>query len=445
MKVKNDKWIVRILCALGAITLWVLVMMKVNPLWKNDFNNIKVNINDLSSLENQGYVLMNEKSDFKVDVKISGLKNNLLKFNSRDIIATIDLNDIRGIDKEGIHHLPVKIQDIENFEITSYSPIYITCNVEKRITKSVGIEVKYEGSQVAGYYVGNGVSNPDSVLVTGPRSVVDSAKSAIAVVNVEGESEILSRSEPVRIVDEKGNELSEVSVKPITVDIALPIYPTKEVPIVVDFVGEPQEGYRVTNLKTELGTVTIAAPKGLLETINEVKTEPVDISGANVDIVVDKNLITDGKIKITDGNHKTKVTATIERIIEKDFEFTFDDIELLNLDENYIVTPIFENEDNQEDSNNGESTDTDEVDNTNLQTPKIKIKVKDIATTIAKISKSNIKLSLDLKDITPGVYELELIIDVDPKAETVASNYQVIKLNVEIKSTEDDSSEDGQE
>lgn len=457
MKVKNDKWIIKVLCALGTITLWVLVMTKVNPIVKNNYDHIKVNISNLGILENQEYVLMNDTNDFTVNVKVSGLKNNVLELSSNDIKASIDLKDIVTENKEGIHNLPIKIQNIDNIEITGYSPAYIPCLIEKKITKSIGVRVKYEGVQNKGFYVDKGISNPSSVLIKGPRSIVDSAAYAIAVVNVDGASQILSRTEPVRIVNDQDIEITTLTVNPFTVDITLPIYPTKTVPVVAQIVGVPKDGYKMTDIKAELGSVTIAGSKSILDTISDIKTEPIDITDANVDIIAEKGLVVEEGVIITDSNYKTKVTASIDRIIDKSFDFSFEDIEIINLPEQYDLTPIFDEQlsngnfdgENEQQDENGEAdesgtqdNETDDSQNDKSKPFVFKITLTDVAPKIANINKQDIKLSIDLKDVTEGVNELPIICNKDGEIETIDINPQTVKLLIQLKSIDAEQNSD---
>ncbi len=54
---------------------------------------------------------------------------------------------------------------------------------------------------------------------------------------------------------------------------------SKEVPVKLEFVGEPKEGYNVASLKPATEKIVITGPKSLIEKINEVKGSEIEVSG----------------------------------------------------------------------------------------------------------------------------------------------------------------------
>ena len=70
-------------------------MSEENPVITTD-KNISVNMTNIASLERQNLTIM-EPKDVRVNVKISGKRNDVNKVTERDIIATVDL---RGYKEE---------------------------------------------------------------------------------------------------------------------------------------------------------------------------------------------------------------------------------------------------------------------------------------------------------------------------------------------------------
>lgn len=456
MKIKDDKFIVKIVCALIAIVLWVLAIMQVNPPWDYEFSNIKVNVKNIAKLEDGNYVLMEDVNNFIVKVKLSGLKNNLLKIKSSDIVATIDLNKIVGKDKSGEHRIPVEITSLDNFEVLSFSPMYITCTVEKEISKAIDVTVKHTGVVNDNYYVGRGISKPASIIIRGAESRVESVSEALAVVNVNGLEKDITKSISLMLKDANNEDVNGVVMDKSVVSITQPIYETKTVSVKPDFIGEPKEGYKLMDVISERTTVKIAGRRNILDNISNIITEPLDIRNQIVNVVNDKSLILEDGILVVDNIDKVKVVAKIDRIITKEFKFNYEDIEFENLDGKYIAKIIdekqLETEDSQvegstgisQNNNDNNSSDDDKNSNNDDDDKKdydFKVIIKDGISKIRDLDKSDIKLYIDCKDVTEGVNVIIVMLNVNEQFEETSVSPDKISVKVELKPENNDKDE----
>ena len=274
---------------------------------------------------------------------------------------------------------------------------------------SVDVRVQHEGSHASGYYLSvYGASNPESVIVKGPRSIVNSVSSAVAVVNVEGMSEYVAQNKPVILIDNTNKEIDTrlLTITPSSVEASYDILPTKTVPVKPTFTGEPAEGYKLTDITSDLESVEIAAPKEILDTIVELETEPIDITDASINVMSDKKIIAGKNVNIIGKTNKVNVTATIEKIVEKDFIYNFSDIEFANKGDDYIITPIEEGQ-------------------------VITVTLKATSTIINKLNKEDIKLVVDLIDSVEGVNEIILNVTTDAELESIISDTEYIRFNLE--------------
>ncbi len=414
MKVKNDKILIQVICALVAVGMWVLVMVDKNPLNEKTFNKIPVTIKNTEALTkgSASYTLMENKDSFTVNVKVKGLHNDLLKLQSKDIKATAEITDF----KEGINSLLVEVEipNSNDMKVEVVSPKSITCTIEQIVSVSVDVRVQYEGSQASNYYIDYGSSNPESVIVKGPRSIVNSVSSAVAVVNVDGMSEFVSQNKPVVLYDNTNKEVDTklLTISPSSVEASYDILPTKKVTVKPIYTGEPAEGFKLTDITSDVTSIEIAAPKEILDTIVELETEPIDITDASLNVMSEKKIITGKNVKIISKTNKVNVTATIEKIVEKDFIYDFNDIEFANKGDDYIITSIEEGQ-------------------------IITVKVKAASSIMNKINKDDIKLIVDLLDAVEGVNEVLLSVTTDAEIESITSDTELIKFNIEIVKVEE--------
>ncbi len=411
MKIKNDKIVIQVICALVAVGLWMLVMIDKNPMGDRTFNKIPVTINNIEAL-NRGdtkYVIMNDSKAFTVNVSVKGLYEDLLKLQSKDIKAAAEITDFN----EGSNSFVVEIELPKDMELKTVSPRYITCTIEEIVSVPVDVYVQYEGSQATGYHLGKyGASNPETVFVQGPRSIVNSVSSAVVVVNVEGQQENVTQKKPVKLYDNTNKviDMKYLTITPGSVEASYEIQPTKTVPIKPIIIGEPAEGFKLTDISADLDTVVIAAPKEILDTITELETEPLDITGASINMMSEKKIIVGKDVNIVGNANKTNVSATIEKVVEKQFEFSFEDIEFANKGQGYIITPEDENQ-------------------TFLVT------VTAPSSIINKLIKEDIKIKVDLINAIDGLNELGLTLDTSADIDSITINNEVIRFNLEKAST----------
>ena len=89
-KFKDNNMLAKILSLVIAILLWSYVMGVENPNETITIRNVRVNFQNMESLEQKGLILLSPSEQF-VNIKISGKKNDLDKIRQGSIYATADL------------------------------------------------------------------------------------------------------------------------------------------------------------------------------------------------------------------------------------------------------------------------------------------------------------------------------------------------------------------
>ncbi len=329
MKIKNDKIIIRITCLAVSIALWMFIMVVDNPVRDGNIYNVPVTIKNLNALENSNLVLMNsDKDHLTITVRVKGTLDQISKLKSGDFSAYIDVIGL----PEGITNAKVEVSGPSGVEVVNTNPSQIVCNIESIISRVMDVTVQYEGNQAQNYYRTLPLSNPSSVKITGPRSVVNSAAIAVATVNIEGAVDNVVKTVPVRIYDGKDTEIF-MSAPIDNVKVTVPVYPTKYVNLVPNVTGTPEEGYQLTDVTIKPDKVRIAARKDILDTITELKVADLDISGEFNNILSSKEILDADGLFILDLTTAPVVNAVIEKTIEKEFVMEASDVKFTNLKE----------------------------------------------------------------------------------------------------------------
>ncbi|MEA5096559.1 MAG: CdaR family protein [Sedimentibacter saalensis] len=409
MKIKNDKLVIQVTCLIVSVILWIIIMVETSPLLNTTYTNIPVTIKNLSALENSNLVMMNtDKDNLTVSVKVEGYGEQLNNIKKGDFTAYIDVYGYG----EGITNAKVEISGPSGVEIVNTYPSQIACNIERIISRVMDVTVQYEGNQADGYYKSLPLSNPSSVKITGPRSVVNSANHAIATVNIEGVKNDLVKTVPVRIYDGTDTEIFMSS--PVgNVEVTVPVYPTKYVNLVPVVTGNPEAGYQLVDVTVNPGKVRIAARQDILDTIKELSLAELDISGAYNNILSSKDILnTDGLI-LMDLTTTPVVNAVIEEVVEKEFVYKTSDIQFVNLKEGSNATPA--------------NTDQDII-----------VKVVGTSSIVNSLKKSDLILSSDMTEAVAGniTVNVECVTDIKLNSISLSQNTVDVTVTAPVAATD---------
>lgn len=379
MKIKNDKLVIQITCLIVAFVLWMIVMLVTNQTLEESYPNVSVTIRNLSALEKSNLVIMNQdKENITVTVKATGLTEQLEKISSRDFSAYID---VLGFN-EGITNAKVEVVGPSGVDVVGVYPSQIACNIEGVISKVMDVTVQFEGEHAKNYYRAQTVPNPSSVKITGPRSVVNSADKAVATINIEGAMDDVVKTVPVRIYDDTDNEIF-LSAPIGNVKVTVPIYPTKYVALEPTITGIPEEGYELVDVTVKPERVRIAAEQDVLDTFKKLTLEELDITGAYNNILSTRNILNAEGLVFLDMETKPVVNAVVEKIIERDLRYSYDDIQFINKIENSDV----------------EIKETEE---------EITVTVRGTSTLVNSLKKEDLILTLDLSETVNGINTVNL-------------------------------------
>lgn len=401
MKIKNDKIIIQITCLIVSIVLWMFIMIDDNPLQEKTIPNVPITIKNLTALENSNLVLMNsDKENLTVIVKVKGTIDEISKLSKSDFSAYIDVYGYT----EGITNAKIDISGPSGIEVTNTYPAQIACNIESIISKVMDVTVQFEGKQTENYYRSLPLSNPSSVKITGPRSVVNSADLAVATVNIEGAVDNIVKTVPVRVYDGTDTEIF-MSAPINNVEVTVPIYPTKYVELVPNIIGLPEEGYQLTDVTVKPDKVRIAAKKDILDTITELKLADLDISGAFNNILSSREIMSTDGLIILDLTTSPVVNAAIEKTTEKEFIYEASEIQFANLNE-------------------GNAANTVEPET------EITVIVTGPPSVLNQLKKGDLILSADLSNSSLGINEIKIVGITDKSVNSIALSQDLIKIEI---------------
>lgn len=389
-KLKNNSKI-KIISLLSAIVVWMYVMAIVDPEETKLFENIPVTITNKNELNEKDLIIYPEK-DLTTNIYVTGKLSNLKKITKDDI-------DVYGqIDNpiEGSNEIYLKVSTSQRVNYDFKNPVMIV-TLEKIINEEKNIKVDITGSGKNNIDNILLEDNIDKVSVFGPRSLVNEVKRVVGAIDVNGKLNDFSQSIKLEPVDANGKVVEGVELEINSVNAHITLLTQKTVPITLKLSDNSESDINYTMSQN---TVTIKGKKDIVDSINNIETQPVNLSE------ILSGISKDVYLQVPSGVTIDAKYITIKRNSEDDIlaEYTYiaQDVEIRNNTEN--------------------------IDKTKINIPdNIKVSIEYLQS-IGSINKDDIKLYIDLNEVSlkdntckikyESTYEIKKI-SIDPDTVTI--------------------------
>lgn len=307
-----------------AIVLWFAIVIINNPKASKVFANIPVRLINTELLENENkvYEVLDNSNVIRVTVEVARDDLNLLR--SSDIVAEADMSNLTAINTIPIS-LSVANDDVNVVGISGNHDA-VKLNVEEKSHRWFNIQYTTTGDVAEGHMVASVTRDPTRLQITGPKSIIDNVNYVEIEIDLTDAMTNQTANVKPQLYDVYGNQLdsSRITMDSDSVHVEVQILATKEVPIELNPVGTPAEGYLATGVvECEPDTVLLAGTSAALSGINKVSIpeEDLDMTGATGDLV---NTISIRKylpdnVSLADKGFDGRITAIvyIEPIVER--------------------------------------------------------------------------------------------------------------------------------
>ena len=382
---------IKIISLLSAMVLWMYVMAIVDPEETKLFENIPVTITNKNELNERDLVIYPEQ-DLTTNIYVTGKLSNLKKVTKDDINVYGQINN----PLEGNNEIYLKVSTSQRVNYDFKNPVIIV-TLEKIISEDKSIKVDITGSGKNNVDNIMLQDNIDKVSISGPRSLVNKVKRVVGTVKVSGESNNFSQSIKLEPVDANGKVVEGVELEKDSVNVNIILLAQKTVPIILKLSDNSESG---VNYTMSQNTVTIKGKKDIVDSINDIETQPVKLSeilpGTSKDIYLQ---VPSG---ITIETKYITIKKNSEENTLEEYTYTAKDIEIRNNTEN--------------------------IDKSKIKIPNsINVSIEYLQSE-GSINKDDIKLYIDLNEVSledntckikyESIYEIEKI-NIDPDIVTI--------------------------
>ena len=390
----KQKIIVQIVSLFISIGLWLYVTNTENPIRTVEVSKVPVQLLNANDLSKQGMALVPNQSIY-VDLKVEGYSQDVYKLNKDNFSIKIDLAEYAL--KLGDNSIPITIVDTpSNVTVKNTSNLVVTVKIEEIIEKDFNVESRIDVAAKANYYVAQPQINPETVTVSGPKSLVSQVKGVVVLGQEDNVFEDIVKNYEVVAIGDSGDTVEGVKLSTERVQVIIKVNPGKSVPIKVGTIGNAGYNINIASMELSQNYVEITGPQYILDSISEIYTEAIDLSR----ITKNSNMKVD--LIFPDGIEKASISYVTVSI----------EVEEVKESKENEVTREFE----VEYTTSGLASDF----NMTASSNKVKIVLKGSKNKLDSINIENIVASIDLSSITDtGQYTETPAVNITGDAEGV--------------------------
>ena len=211
-----------------------------------------------------------------VDMTIDGPTSDVQTIKQlQDFTVFVDLRSMNM----GEHDVMLQVENVSDQLQVTLDPAYIEVNIEEKITRELLVDPEFNNRLLAENFVVTTMkSDPQRIQVTGAKSVIDSISFVKATVSGDqGIDKTFTKEASVKVLDKDLSKLNVV-IEPEIVNVTIEIEEySKEVPITLRRIGDPQEDVTINELTPSFDSVKVYGNRATLDALQEIVVE-VDIS-----------------------------------------------------------------------------------------------------------------------------------------------------------------------
>lgn len=331
-----------------AFMLWFFVVNWDNPVTSRTYNDIPVSVEHEEVLTEQKKTYQIVDDTQFISVTVNAKRSILNKIKAEDIVAVADMKELYLQSQ-----IPISVQITGYRERTDYdsaspNPGNLQVAIEDNISKLFPITPVTTGTVRDGFVLGEVTSDPESVTINGPKSVIERIDKVAVEVSVSGlaedaqmESSLVLYDADNDVIDQSrlGNNLGQIGAS-----VNVKLLHTKKVPITLD-TGEmtAEAGYSIADITYSPQEIKIAGGDAVLEEIKEIAIPAGELAGEPLSKKTEKTVditpyLPEG-IKLVDENGtNVVVTISVEKNGTKSFNLPVGSITVKNLQEDYKMS-----------------------------------------------------------------------------------------------------------
>lgn len=274
---KKQNLLAFVISLLIALYVWGYVTNLRNPIQTKTLNDIPIEIVNGEGLETQN-LSINSNSISKVTVVVQGRFSELQSFDSSQVSAKIDLQDLAL--KEGKNAVLVDVESTNNLVhiVKEKTTMKVELDIEKIVQKEIPVIVQLIGNPASDFIALEPTIAKEKIIVSGSKNDIEDLKHIVAMIDVSSATEDVTSNVKLKALNKYGEESKNVILKDKELEVIVPIKFTKTLPVEVSISDTLPSNYELVSSQVRNNKVTVYGDKSILDGISSLKTEIIDLS-----------------------------------------------------------------------------------------------------------------------------------------------------------------------
>lgn len=284
MSERANKVLYMIMSLLFAIAFWLYVDNVEGNTITQTFTDVPVEfLGETDTLPSRGLMMIRDDS-LQVDLELRGPRSVITGLRRSDLRLQVNLTNISAV---GTYRLTYQLLTPDNVNPSSISTekasvSTITVRIVEMYEKNIPVRVSVVG-EVAENYICMAeklVAQPSYITIRGREEDVDGVSSANIVVDLTNASATVDTELGYELHDSMGNvvENSAIRVSDKRVNVTVPVYVIKTLPLTVNFSEAPGSMLENVDWELSLDAIEVAGEAANLETKDSISLGPVSLN-----------------------------------------------------------------------------------------------------------------------------------------------------------------------
>ena len=291
MKKRNSLYL--LLAFLVAVSVWVYV-----DEFGNDGNprETETTITDIpivyvgeENLADRGLMLLPEETTMTMDLTVSGGRRQVAALSRENMKVTVNLDSIghAGVQNVAYSSITSTGKRFAQSMIEMRTPSMATVNVKELNRKAVEVRCELVGNLADGYTAGELILSHPMLELQGQAEDINPVSYVKVTLDIGDQAmESVTQELEFRYYDSRDQQVINPNIRPVeeTIQVTLPVFVTKELPLVVDF--KEADGLKKSNLNYEIkpSTIVVSGEAGKLKNVKSIvlgEFDLMDLLGSN--------------------------------------------------------------------------------------------------------------------------------------------------------------------
>ncbi len=296
----KSNWGLKLTSLVMAVAIWGGLISQDGSLTREKiFSDVQVSVINAEALQRNGYIVTSDLSQLApIKLKVNVPQRVYDNVTPSNYNVRLDLGRITGT---GEVTLPIQSTDTVSYgNVTWLSQTEVKVTVDEYITRRrIPVQtIPTEGEVPDDLFAGNAGVDPNNVVISGPRSLVENISRVVPAYDISRLQPFAGtqyQAVPFTLVDMEGNEINSPLISVTSENVLLDsllveqtLYPKKSVPVNLTgaVVGQVAPGYQVGAVSASPGSVEVAGNKAAIEKITMVDlASSIDVTGMTETII----------------------------------------------------------------------------------------------------------------------------------------------------------------